>query len=420
MRDAICPHEKCTLCMACVNICPKNAIYMDYDEYGYEMIRINPHLCVDCGLCDQVCQKRQSVTRNIPRLNYAAQMANKTALRASASGGAFQTLAKIVLEQDGVCYGCAFDKENDGFHARHVRIDRLSDLPRILNTKYIPSLVGYTYREAMVDLKAGRLVLFSGTPCQIQGLRSYLTRDYENLLTVDLICHGVSGSRYFNDYVGCVENRENIRITDFSFRDKSVSWGTNFCYSYYKQDDELKKIRQQHLPREASSYTMHYLRGDIFRENCHTCTLSCVERVSDFTLGDYWEIEQEHPEFVISKRPSMSLRGGVSCILANTDRAQKLMPLLEKKMIVHPVSLKSVSDHNGNLQKPTPPGVDRERIITTYRTSGYQPIDDAYRKSVGKKMIVYRLKNILKSRLPDRVRILIYRSTALRRLVFHK
>ena len=189
---------------------------------------------------------------------------------------------------------------------------------------------------------------------------------------------------------------------------------------YNNEEDITKKIRKRHLPREASSYTMHYLRGDIFRENCHACTLACVERVSDFTLGDYWEIEQEHPEFVINKRPSMSLRGGVSCILANTDKAKALIPLLEKRMIVHPVSLKSVTDHNGNLREPTPCGNDRERILNTYKTSGYQPVDEAYRESVGKRMVVYRLKNILKSHLPDRIRILIYRSATLRRLVFHK
>lgn len=420
MTDAICPQEKCTLCMACVNSCPKGAIYLDHDAYGYEKISIDPHACVDCGICDQVCRRRQTVSRNVPQWNYAAQIADKAALQDSASGGAFQTLAKIVLEQQGVCYGCAFGKEEDAFLAKHVRVERLSDLPRILNTKYIPSMIGNSFSEAKADLTAGRLVLFSGTPCQIQGLRAYLNKDYENLLTADLICHGVTASRYFNAYIKCLEAREKIRVTDFSFRDKSVSWGTNFCYSYYKQGDVAKKIRQKHLPREASSYTMHYLRGDIFRENCYSCTLSCVDRVSDFTLGDYWEIEQEHPEFVTQKTPPMSLRGGVSCILANTEKARGFMPLLEKRMIVHPVSLESVSDHNGNLQAPTPWGSGREQILNTYKTSGYQPVDDAYRKSVGRKMVVYRLKNIFKSRLPDRVRIMIYRSAALRRLVFHK
>ena len=420
MKDAICPQEKFTLCMACVNSCPRGAIYLDHDAYGYEKISIDPNLCVECGLCDRVCQRRQTVSRNTPRWNYAAQVKRREELMASASGGAFQTLAKIVLERQGVCYGCAFGKEDDGFHARHVRVDSISELPRILNTKYIPSIIGKSFSEAKADLEAGRLVLFSGTPCQIQGLRAYLNRDYDGLLTADVICHGVTASRYFNEYIQCVEERENIQITDYSFRDKSVSWGTNFCYSYYRQGDDAKRIRQKHLPREASSYTTHYLRGDIFRENCHSCTLSCVERVSDFTLGDYWEIEREHPEFVTSKTPAMSLRGGVSCILANTARAKEFMPLLEEKMIVHPVSLDSVRDHNGNLRAPTPRGDAREWILNTYKANGYRPVDEAYRKSVGRKMAVYRLKNILKSRLPDRVRIMIYRSAALRRIVFHK
>ena len=420
MKDAICPREKCTLCMACVNSCPKGAIYLDYDEFGFEKIAIDPHRCVECGLCDRVCQRRRLVSRNEPRWNYAAQVKRKEELMASASGGAFQTLAKIVLDRKGVCYGCAFGKEGDGFRAKHVRVDTLAELPKILNTKYIPSMIGRSFSEAKADLEAGRLVLFSGTPCQIQGLRAYLNKEYENLLTADLICHGVTASRYFNEFIGCLEEREKIWITDYSFRDKSVSWGTNFCYSYYKRGDDAKRIRQKHLPREASSYTTHYLRGDIFRENCHACTLSCTDRVSDFTLGDYWEIEREHPEFVTEKKPRMSLRGGISCIMVNTEKAREFMPLLEERMIVHPVSLESVRDHNGNLRAPTPRGSARDRILNTYKAAGYGPVDEAYRKYVGKKMLVYRLKNILKSRLPDRVRIMIYRSAVLRRIVFHQ
>lgn len=420
MRGAICPQEKCTLCMACANSCPKGAIHLGYDENGFEKICIDYALCVECGICERVCQRRQSIGRNTPKWNYAAQVKSKTERMASASGGAFQILAKIVLEQQGVCYGCSLGKNGDGFYARHVRIDSLSELPQILNTKYIPSIIGSSFSEAKADLEAGRIVLFSGTPCQIQGLKAYLNKDYENLVTADLICHGVSSSKYFNEYIQCVEQRENIRITDYAFRDKSISWGTNFCYSYYKIDDGLKRICQKHLPREASSYTTHYLRGDISRENCYSCTLSCVERVSDFTLGDYWEIECEHPEFITSKKMRMSLRGGISCILANTDRAEKMMLLLEKWMIVHPVSLESVKNHNGNLRAPTPSGSDREKIMSMYKVSGYQPVDEDYCKSVGKKMVIYKLKNMLKSRLPDRVRIMIYRSKALRRIVFHK
>lgn len=420
MRGAICSREKCTLCMACANSCPKKAIYLDYDEYGFEKICIDPNLCVNCGICDQVCQRRQSVSRNVPKRNYAAQVKNKAELMISASGGAFQILAKLVLEQKGICYGCAFIKEDDGFRARHMRVESISELPKILNTKYIPSMIGNTFREAKADLEAGIFVLFSGTPCQIQGLKAYLNKDYENLLTADLICHGVSTARYFNEYIQCVEKLENAQIMDYSFRDKSISWGTNFCYSYHKQGDVAKRTRQKHLPREASSYTTHYLRGNISRENCYSCPLSCVERVSDFTLGDYWEIEREHPEFVTRGKMRMSLRGGISCILVNTDKAKTVIPFLQEKMIIHPVSLASVRDHNGNLREPTRPGDAREKILKTYQTSGYQPVDEEYRQSVGKKMAVYRLKNILKSRLPDCLRIMIYRSAILRRIIFHQ
>ena len=145
-----------------------------------------------------------------------------------------------------------------------------------------------------------------------------------------------------------------------------------------------------------------------------------MERVSDFTLGDYWEIECEHPEYITRGKVRMSLRGGISCVLANTDRAEKMIPLLEKWMIVHPVSLESVENHNGNLRAPTSRGSDRDKIMSTYKVSGYQPVDKDYWKSVESKIAIYKLKNILKSRLPDLARIMMYRSATLRRIVFHK
>ena len=327
-------------------------------------------------------------------------------------------LARIVLEKGGVCYGSALEKENGMFAAKHVRIDSLGELPKILNSKYIPSVTGMAFLKAKEDLVQGRLVLFSGTPCQIQGLMAFLGRDYGNLLTADLVCHGITSTNLFNDYLACLEKTEGIGITDFSFRDKSVSWGTNYCFAYYKKTDGKKREKRRHCPREASSYMHHYLRGNIFRENCYSCSRSNTERVSDFTLGDYWEIESEHPEFVTKYSPRISLRRGVSCILVNSPKAEEFVELLEDKMILHAVTLESIVAHNSNLAEPSPRGMDRDRLLQMYRECGYEPIEEEYRRLVADRMKVYYLKNTLKSRLPDWIRVLIYRSSVLRKLVF--
>lgn len=419
MKTMVCSPKDCTLCMACVNSCPKNAIDLGVDEYGYEKIVIDPEKCVNCGCCENVCFRRNDVLRKEPVFSYAAQSLHRDSLKKSASGGAFQMIAETVLQKGGVCYGCMFSRDGKRFGAKHVRIDSIKDLPLILNSKYVPSIIGNAYQKVREDLNTGKFVLFSGTPCQVQGLKAFLNKDYENLLTVDLICHGVPSTKMFNDYVEQIEKKDNIKIVNYLFRDKSISWGTNFCYSYYKEMDSKKRIYEKHCPREESSYMMNYLRGDIFRENCYTCMLSDTKRVSDFTLGDFWGIEQEYPEYVTHCKPRIALRLGVSCILANTKKAIGFVTEFEEKMILHQVPLESIALHNGNLRGSAKRRGSRDQLMQIYQKHGYAPIENEYRSFVGKKRFIYNVKNFLKSYLPDRVRIFIYNTPILRRIVFH-
>lgn len=418
-NSKLCAQNECTLCMACVNICPKNAIVLDVDEYGYEKLNVNADLCVDCGLCTKVCSGRREVETNEPVVCFAAQATDRNKLQRSASGGAFQILANYVLEKGGVCYGAESVLSDGHYSVNHIRVDSLSDLPRILNSKYVPSNASAAYKSAKEDLEAGKFVLYCSSPCQIQGFKAFLNKDYQNLLTVDLICHGVTSTNLFNDYLDEIEKRDNITIVDYQFRDKSVSWGTNFCYSFYKNNDSSKKVKIRHCPREASSYMIHYLKGNIFRENCYSCSLSATKRVSDFTLGDYWEIETEHPEFVTKTKPAISLRRGVSCILANTIKAKSFVENISSEMIMHEVTLESVAAHNDNLLSSSKKGSGRDDFLVTYSEKGYSAIETRYRNKVGKKMLIYNIKNVLKSRLPDRIRILIYRTPFLRKIIFH-
>lgn len=418
-NSKLCPQNECTLCMACVSICPKEAIEVSVGENGYEKLEINPHKCVECGLCTKVCKRRNEVEAKEPLVSYAAQATDREKLQNSASGGAFQMIADFVLENGGVCYGAQSILSDGHYHVEHTRIENLEDLHLILNSKYVPSNASSSYKNAAADLEAGRFVLFCSTPCQIQGLMAYLNKDYPNLLTADLICHGVTSTNLFNDYLSELEQRDNITVVDYQFRDKSISWGTNFRYSYYKNEDLSKRVKVRHCPREASSYMIHYLKRNIFRENCYSCLLSAPKRVSDFTLGDYWEIESEHPEFVTKSKPSISLRRGVSCILVNTEKARDFVQNISSKMILHKVSFESVAAHNDNLLSASKRGRGRDEFLQTYREKGYSAIEERYRKKVGKKMFVYNVKNVIKSRLPDRIRILIYRTPFLRKIIFH-
>lgn len=405
-KTYICQKEDCTLCMACVNTCPKNAIQLTLDENGYECLSIDQALCINCGLCGNVCNRRNQVVRNQPIKSYALQLTEKKKLRKSASGGAFQAIAEWVLEQNGICYGCYGKFDEGEFQTGHIRIAKVEELHKILNSKYTVSLINHTYKDILSDLEKGLWVLFCGTPCQAQGLKAFLKKDYEKLIVADIICHGVTSSRIFNDYIDSIEVIDNVKIQEYIFRDKSVSWGTNYKYTFI---DRNGKKRDRHCPREESSYMAHYLAGNLFRDSCYKCSLACTSRVSDLTLGDFWGIEKTHPELAKRRENRMSLRNGVSCVLANTQKGIELIEILGSKVVVDETDLNSIVSNNGNLRKCSQKPPRRDLFMEDYRKNGYLPIEKKYRNRIRKKQRTYRMKNWVKSYMPDWVRIRLYK-----------
>ena len=194
----ICPEELCTGCLACLNSCTHNAIEITTDICGFRYPSINQDICVDCGLCQLSCPVIHPIEKKFPQSCYAVTVNTEKELATCASGGAATALSRYVLQQGGIVYGCSNVEMR---HVKHIRITKEEDLPLLKGSKYVQSDIGLNYRLVKKDLRQGLKVFFVGTPCQVAGLKSYLRKDYPNLITVDLVCHGVPSQQLLNDNI---------------------------------------------------------------------------------------------------------------------------------------------------------------------------------------------------------------------------
>lgn len=226
--------SKCCCCSACYNICPQNAIFIKEDEHGYKYPQIDTSKCVKCGLCKRICPYQRKIEsyknkekQEMQKESYAAQIINEEILNKSASGGIFAAIATEILNNDGIVYGCSLEKKENKLEPKHIRIDNIENLYKIQGSKYVQSDIKDSLKMVKRDLDEGKIVVFSGTPCQIDGLKAFLKSDYEKLLTIDIICHGVPNARIFQDYIEFEGNKIEGNIIEFKFRDKESRLGNS-------------------------------------------------------------------------------------------------------------------------------------------------------------------------------------------------
>lgn len=305
-------HDKsaCCGCAACVQICPKKCIEFEEDNQGFRYPCVNTAICINCGLCEVVCPiKSQNHTRS-PIKVYASKNKDEQIRSKSSSGGVFTALAEAVLRQGGVVFGARFDSN---WEVEHDFVSESQDLSIFRGSKYMQSRIGNTYVQAERFLKDGRYVLYSGTPCQIAGFNRYLRKEYDNLLTVDVICHGVPSPLIWREYLKEVSSGREV--TDVDFRFKSTSW---------KMYDVVVKGKSENLLRQPY-YENLYMKGflsDIYlRRSCYTCPFKSGRSGADLTLGDFWGIQNYMGDFDDDK--------GVSAVLVQTNKALQLLESLD-------------------------------------------------------------------------------------------
>lgn len=316
----------CTGCGLCANVCPKDAISMEWSPDGFSIPRVNEERCINCGLCIEKCialQPRNKRKTAIDSVNaFAAWNRNTSTHAESSSGGVFSALAEETLLHGGVVFGVIWQ---DNTTAVFSKATCPAELAPMRSSKYTQALPGKAYREAKEELLAGRRVLFAGTPCQIHALKQYLRRDYEKLLTIDVVCHGVPSRRLLEKYVAEAEQSVGKKIGYIHFRDKRKSWNTYSVTRHYADGSEQSTSKTQ------DNYMLLFLSDQCLNKSCYSCAFAEIPRQGDITVGDYWGVSsEEHPDWPIHR--------GVSAVLANSAKVQSALNTLARKeqLRLHP------------------------------------------------------------------------------------
>ena len=397
--------KDCCGCGACMNACPKAAISMQEDEYGFIYPIINQKMCVKCGICKNVCGYQKKPNMEMPRLVYAVASQNDNLLMKSASGGAFAVLAEMVIRNNGVVYGAALLQSDGKLEPRHIRVDSLDELVRLQGSKYVQSDIGDTYLQAKRDLQAEKVVLFSGTPCQIAGLRKYVTREYSNLITVDIICHGVPNKRLFQDFIDYHGKKIGGRITEFYFRDKSKGQGMVSRCVYI---DANQKEREKVQVGGCTAYIHFFLKSYTYRHNCYTCPFASKKRVGDITVGDFWGFHEEYPDY--DEKRGLSNGKGISCMLINTEKGQNLLEICKSQFILMNSDFEKVAKHNEQLHSPSKYSTKREIVMELYKRKKYEGVDRYFRKYYKKDIANYMISGVLPKGFKRKIKKIIART----------
>lgn len=342
----ICINEKCTGCGACYNICPKGAITMQWDEYGFYKPVIDEGKCINCGLCERICPLGNYKSQNIEQPQvYAFQNDDKETLYKCASGGAFAKLAKYVIEQGGIVYGVIYD---ENMVVCHSRTGNLADLEKMYSSKYVQSDTRTTFKQTKEDLENGKTVLYSGTPCQIAGLKSYLQKDYENLITVDLICHGVPSplifEKYKQEYMAKLSKGEKLK--NINFRAKDLGWG------YWKTLKIDTSFHNNLIIYRKSSYMQLFGNNLSINSSCICCQFNKLPRVSDITIGDFWGVDEYDK--------SLNNKQGLSIVLLNSSKSEMFFEQIKNNSFVKEVPLDFVIKYNPNIVTSSKPHLQRQ------------------------------------------------------------
>ncbi len=355
--------EECCGCTACKSICPAGSINMVADEEGFLYPGIDSSLCIECGLCKKVCafQNGYNTADNFNEpIVYAMKHKSDEVRFNSSSGGAFTAISDYVLSDSGVVYGAAF---GDGFQIIHQRAETKEERNTLRGSKYVQSDLKQVFLEINKDLNSERNVLFSGTPCQVAGLKKYLEEiktDKRKLMLNDLLCHGVSSPLLWSKYLDFIQKKN--KLISYTFRAKEIGWrGYNIKADY---ENGMRKINTL----DIEIYSNLFGTDLILRPSCYHCKFCNSQRPSDIMIGDFWGIEKFLPKFDDNK--------GISLVFVNTPKGKAIFQMIKHDINFAVSNIKDCMQKN--LTQPTAMPENREQFWTNYQINGFEYIAQKY------------------------------------------
>jgi NAD-dependent dihydropyrimidine dehydrogenase PreA subunit len=385
MPAEICHADICTGCAACYNACPSDCIRMDMEQEGFLHPVVDQECCDDCGACTEVCPALHPKIPDNSRTPevYACWHKDEAIRYKSSSGGAFSAFASEVIDAGGVVFGAAYDEK---MKVRHFGVMNTADLRRLRGSKYVQSDVGKVYTEIKDLLQQNKRVLFSGTPCQVAGLKAFLGNKDNGLFLCDMLCHGVPSPGFFRKYVAYLEKRFGGKIVSINMRHKKQGWHLASTVVYFGDGRELA------MSNYFNAYLFAFNNRFSLRTACYTCPYTTIDREGDITMADFWGIG-EYASF------SHDTRNGLSLILLNSDRGRNMFHKSSLCLNAERRTVEEAKYKRSKLSHPSPSLGDRKAFFSDYQTMSFDELTRRHLVDKG-------FKGLVKSVVP-------------RKLIFH-
>lgn len=375
------PHANCNGCGLCSVVCPKQCIEMKEKPDGFLYPHVNKKDCIGCGLCIKKCPEYGFIAREKVKQVYAAKTRDRKLITESTSGGIFGELAKSILDTGGVVYGAAYV---DVDVVRHQRISNISELYKLNGSKYVQSEISSVYPMIKEDLLSSKNVLFSGTGCQIAAIRNYLPKDFNNLICVEVVCHGVPAPGLFKKYIKWLSQKGNAPVLKYQFRSKCERPTGEHSKYYYETSKGFNSGYSYEDPYYGS-----FLCGSILRNSCYKCSYKGRLRSGDITIGDFWGIEKTNSK--------INTDSGISLVMINTEKGNRMFEPLKNRLDLYESSFEEAQKFNPSISHST---ASKKRIS----------IDCTKEDVIDTQLsVTCSIKNKIKNRLPWRVKKILKR-----------